>query len=124
MTVKKHVFVTNWVGKGRNPEILIPIDAARLGDLENRGFGQTIRKNNKKKLIFLFGVLCWGHLWLLKIQKLRLCRARNCGFAEPEIVALQSDRIVALQRRKLYLCNAIISGFAEPTIAAWQSHRL
>ena len=40
LAVKKDVFVTKWVGKGRNAEILIPIDAARPGDLENHGFGQ------------------------------------------------------------------------------------
>ena len=52
MTVKKHVFVTKWVGKARNPEILIPIDAARSGDLENRGFGQKIQTNIGEQVDF------------------------------------------------------------------------
>ena len=83
MAVEKHAFVTKWVGKARNPEILIPIDAARPGDLENRGFGQKIPKNNRKNKIFLFGVLCWGHslvLWLVlyvlscyAVPKITLC---------------------------------------------------
>ena len=55
MAVKKHVFVTKCVGKARNPEILIPIDAARSGDLENRGFGQTLQDNHRKIDVFLFG---------------------------------------------------------------------
>ena len=59
LKVEKHVFVTKWVGKARNPKILIPIDAARPGDLENRGFR---KKNLRKIAIFLFGVLRWSHL--------------------------------------------------------------
>ena len=50
LAFKKHVFVTKWVGKARNPEILIPIDAAWAGDLENHGFG----KNPRKPKIVLF----------------------------------------------------------------------
>ena len=48
LAVKKHVFMTKWVGKARNPEILIPIDAARPGDVENRGFGKTSWKIDGK----------------------------------------------------------------------------
>ena len=57
---QKQVFVTKWVGKARNREILIPIDAARSGDLENRGFGKNIKDNLWKIDVFLFGVLRWG----------------------------------------------------------------
>ena len=43
------------MGKARNREILIPIDAARSGDLENRGFGQKLQDNHRKINVFLFG---------------------------------------------------------------------
>ena len=55
MTVEKRVFVTKWVGKARNREILIPIDAARSGDIENRGFGKKLQDNHRKMNVFLFG---------------------------------------------------------------------
>ena len=53
----------DWIRNGRNPGILIPIDAARPGDLENRGFGQHFQNNKRKKLIFLFAGVensVWG----------------------------------------------------------------
>ena len=52
LTVKKHVFVTKWVEKARNPKILIPIDAARPGDLENLCFCQKIPKQIMRKSRF------------------------------------------------------------------------
>ena len=43
--------------EGSKSKHLIPIDAARLGDLENRGFGKTTKtKHNGKKT----NVSVWG----------------------------------------------------------------
>ena len=51
----KNTFLSrNGSGKGRRPEILISIDAARSGDLENRGFGQTLPIFSRKIRDFLF----------------------------------------------------------------------
>ena len=46
---------------GRNPNILIPIDAARPGDLEHCGFDHNIQEHLLKFEYFLFGVLFWTY---------------------------------------------------------------
>ena len=51
---KKHGFGTKSVGIARNQEILMPIDAPRSGNLENRGFRKTFSQLQRKIMVFLF----------------------------------------------------------------------
>ena len=55
--------VTKWVGEDRNPEILIPIDAARSGDLENLGFGKNSKIKGKPFFFYLGS--CAGVIFLV-----------------------------------------------------------
>ena len=51
---KDIVIVTEWVGRGSEAKISIPIDAPRSADLEIRGFGKSFLIYSRKIWIFLF----------------------------------------------------------------------
>ena len=59
---------------------MIPIDAARPGDLENRGFGKTIRGNQRKTYIFICFGSCDGII------------LRHCCVPRPKADLVQAER--------------------------------
>ena len=66
--VKTRTLGTKWVAIARTSEISIPIDAARLRDLGNQGFGKVSDELAKNIGVFLFGVVRWSHFMMFIFQ--------------------------------------------------------